>query len=104
MDNHRERIGNFRIEPPGLFRGRGNHPKMGMLKRRIRPEDVIINCSKWVTTQDADSKPTLVGRTPALLRQPVNQDLIMYLHNNNTRGCHIFISLMWFELWKDSQE
>lgn len=48
MDNHKERIGNFRIEPPGLFRGRGDHPKMGMLKRRIRPEDVIINCSKWV--------------------------------------------------------
>lgn len=48
MDNHKERIGNFRIEPPGLFRGRGDHPKMGMLKRRIRPEDIIINCSKWV--------------------------------------------------------
>ncbi|KAM3871921.1 DNA topoisomerase 1 [Diretmus argenteus] len=46
MDNHKERIGNFRIEPPGLFRGRGDHPKMGMLKRRLRPEDVIINCSK----------------------------------------------------------
>uniref|UniRef100_A0A4W6EWC7 DNA topoisomerase I n=1 Tax=Lates calcarifer TaxID=8187 RepID=A0A4W6EWC7_LATCA len=46
MDNHRERIANFRIEPPGLFRGRGDHPKMGMLKRRIRPEDIIINCSK----------------------------------------------------------
>lgn len=48
MDNHRERIANFKIEPPGLFRGRGNHPKMGMLKRRIMPEDIIINCSKWV--------------------------------------------------------
>uniref|UniRef100_A0A8C7RVY1 DNA topoisomerase I n=1 Tax=Oncorhynchus mykiss TaxID=8022 RepID=A0A8C7RVY1_ONCMY len=35
MDNHKERIANFRIEPPGLFRGRGDHPKMGMLKRRI---------------------------------------------------------------------
>ncbi|XP_062418240.1 DNA topoisomerase 1 isoform X2 [Pungitius pungitius] len=46
MDNHKERIGNFRIEPPGLFRGRGDHPKMGMLKRRIQPEDIIINCSK----------------------------------------------------------
>ncbi|XP_051269746.1 DNA topoisomerase I, like isoform X2 [Dicentrarchus labrax] len=46
MDNHRERIANFRIEPPGLFRGRGDHPKMGMLKRRIRPQDIIINCSK----------------------------------------------------------
>lgn len=48
MDRHRERIGNFRIEPPGLFRGRGDHPKQGMLKRRVMPEDVIINCSKYV--------------------------------------------------------
>ncbi|VDP92556.1 unnamed protein product [Echinostoma caproni] len=46
LDGHRQRIGNFRIEPPGLFRGRGNHPKMGMLKRRTLPEHVIINCSK----------------------------------------------------------
>ncbi|XP_069778299.1 DNA topoisomerase I, mitochondrial-like isoform X5 [Narcine bancroftii] len=46
MDGHRERIANFKIEPPGLFRGRGDHPKMGKLKKRIMPEDVIINCSK----------------------------------------------------------
>ncbi|XP_062583013.1 DNA topoisomerase I, mitochondrial-like [Saccostrea cucullata] len=46
MDNHKEKIGNFRIEPPGLFRGRGDHPKQGMLKTRTLPEDVIINCSK----------------------------------------------------------
>ncbi|XP_022900898.1 DNA topoisomerase 1 isoform X2 [Onthophagus taurus] len=46
IDGHREKIGNFKIEPPGLFRGRGEHPKMGMLKRRVQPEDVLINCSK----------------------------------------------------------
>jgi len=46
MDGHKERIGNFRTEPPSLFRGRGEHPKQGMIKRRIMPEDVIINCSK----------------------------------------------------------
>uniref|UniRef100_H2Y8H6 DNA topoisomerase I n=1 Tax=Ciona savignyi TaxID=51511 RepID=H2Y8H6_CIOSA len=45
-DGHREKIGNFRLEPPGLFRGRGNHPKMGKLKKRIIPEDITINCSK----------------------------------------------------------
>ena len=48
MDGHKEKIANFNIEPPGLFRGRGNHPKMGMHKRRVMPEDVIINCSKCV--------------------------------------------------------
>ncbi|XP_070605402.1 DNA topoisomerase I, mitochondrial isoform X2 [Erythrolamprus reginae] len=46
IDGHREKIGNFKTEPPGLFRGRGDHPKMGMLKKRIVPEDVVINCSK----------------------------------------------------------
>ncbi|KAJ8271936.1 hypothetical protein COCON_G00107950 [Conger conger] len=46
LDHHRERIGNFKIEPPGLFRGRGDHPKQGMLKKRLQPEDIIINCSK----------------------------------------------------------
>uniref|UniRef100_A0A158Q736 DNA topoisomerase I n=1 Tax=Elaeophora elaphi TaxID=1147741 RepID=A0A158Q736_9BILA len=46
IDGHKQKIGNFRIEPPDLFRGRGGHPKMGRLKKRINPEDVIINCSK----------------------------------------------------------
>ncbi|VDD91647.1 unnamed protein product [Enterobius vermicularis] len=46
IDGHKQKIGNFRIEPPGLYRGRGGHPKMGRLKQRVQPEDVIINCSK----------------------------------------------------------
>jgi len=46
IDGHKERIGNFRLEPPGLFRGRGEHPKQGMVKKRLMPEDIIINCSK----------------------------------------------------------
>ena len=32
IDGRREKVGNFRIEPPGLFRGRGDHPKTGTLK------------------------------------------------------------------------
>ena len=48
MDGHKQRVGNFKIEPPGLFRGRGDHPKMGKLKKRIRPEDIIINIGKYV--------------------------------------------------------
>lgn len=45
-DGHKEKIGNFRLEPPGLFRGRGEHPKMGRVKQRIKASDIIINCSK----------------------------------------------------------
>ena len=29
-----------------MFRGRGEHPKMGMVKRRVLPNDVVINCSR----------------------------------------------------------
>ena len=45
-DGHKQPIGNYKLEPPGLFRGRGEHPKMGMVKKRIQPGDVILNCSK----------------------------------------------------------
>jgi hypothetical protein len=45
VDGRKEKVGNFRVEPPGLFRGRGEHPKMGILKRRVQPEDVSINVS-----------------------------------------------------------
>jgi len=38
--------GNFRIEPPGIFLGRGCHPKAGKIKKRIFPEDIIINIDK----------------------------------------------------------
>ncbi|KAI5063683.1 hypothetical protein GOP47_0022230 [Adiantum capillus-veneris] len=43
VDGVKEKVGNFRVEPPALFRGRGEHPKMGKLKRRIYPEDIVIN-------------------------------------------------------------
>lgn len=31
-------------EPPGIFRGRGEHPHAGKLKERIMPEFVSLNC------------------------------------------------------------
>ena len=43
VDGHKETVGNFRVEPPGLFRGRGAHPKTGKLKTRVQPEQIIIN-------------------------------------------------------------
>ena len=41
-----EKVGNFRIEPISIFKGRGNHPKSGMIKNEILPEDITINISK----------------------------------------------------------
>lgn len=46
LNGRKEQVGNFRVEPPGLFRGRGAHPKTGKLKRRVYPEDITLNMSK----------------------------------------------------------
>ena len=42
IDGHKEKIGNFKIEPPGLFRGRGDHPKQGKIKVRCIHGQVCI--------------------------------------------------------------
>ncbi|RDL34730.1 Uncharacterized protein BP5553_07858 [Venustampulla echinocandica] len=48
-DGRKEQVGNFRVEPPGLFRGRGEHPKTGKVKRRVMPEQITINIGKEAT-------------------------------------------------------
>ena len=35
-------MGNYNMEPPSLFRGRGKHPKTGTLKQRVAPEQVRV--------------------------------------------------------------
>ncbi|KAH7399609.1 eukaryotic DNA topoisomerase I [Pyrenochaeta sp. MPI-SDFR-AT-0127] len=42
-DGRKQKVGNFRVEPPGLFRGRGEHPKTGRVKKRVLPEQITIN-------------------------------------------------------------
>ncbi|TIA83927.1 hypothetical protein E3P77_03510 [Wallemia ichthyophaga] len=53
LDGRKEKVGNFRIEPPSLFRGRGAHPKKGKLKLRIKPEQITINIGKDAKIPDA---------------------------------------------------
>ena len=48
-DGKKQKVGNFRVEPPGLFRGRGDHPKTGMVKSRVKPEQITINIGKEAT-------------------------------------------------------
>lgn len=45
-DGRKQKVGNFRVEPPGLFRGRGEHPKTGRWKKRVLPEQITINIGK----------------------------------------------------------
>ncbi|KAF4994166.1 hypothetical protein FGRMN_5940 [Fusarium graminum] len=45
-DGRKQKVGNFRVEPPSLFRGRGEHPKTGRVKKRVLPEQITINIGK----------------------------------------------------------
>jgi DNA topoisomerase-1 len=50
IDGSQQKVGNYKIEPPGIFVGRGNHPKIGKIKKRIYPEDVTLNLDKTTKT------------------------------------------------------
>lgn len=43
VDGYKEKVGNFRVEPPALFRGRGKHPKTGMIKASFQPS-LCVRC------------------------------------------------------------
>lgn len=43
VDGLKQRVGNVMVEPPALFMGRGQHPKRGMIKPRVQPEEITIN-------------------------------------------------------------
>ncbi|MEM2875013.1 MAG: hypothetical protein QW567_03225, partial [Candidatus Hadarchaeales archaeon] len=51
-------IGNYAVEPPCIFVGRGKHPLRGRWKPRIYPEDVTLNLSP-----DAPMPPAPDGRS-----------------------------------------
>jgi len=43
IDGKKQPVGNYKIEPPSIFLGRGCHPKIGRIKKRINPKDITIN-------------------------------------------------------------
>eukprot|EP00762_Andalucia_godoyi_P001876 ANDGO_06005.mRNA.1 DNA topoisomerase 1 len=77
IDGRKERVGNFRVEPPGLFRGRGEHPNMGKVKPRIQPEDVTINC----------------GENDQIPKPPAGHAWANVIHDN---------TVTWLAFWKDT--
>ena len=58
INGAQQKVGNYKIEPPGIFLGRGDHPKLGMIKVRVRPEDVTINLDKTAQVP----KPNVPGK------------------------------------------
>ncbi|KAH9929608.1 uncharacterized protein BXZ73DRAFT_90445 [Epithele typhae] len=87
LDGRKEKIGNFRVEPPGLFRGRGDHPKKGALKLRVRPEDITINIGK--------NAPTPVPNVSGKWKEVVHDNTVTWLANwiENVNGNYKYVFL-----------
>ncbi|KAH9972457.1 hypothetical protein BGW80DRAFT_1314640 [Lactifluus volemus] len=87
LDGRKEKVGNFRVEPPGLFRGRGEHPKKGALKLRVRPEDIIINIG-------ADA-PIPVPNMPGKWKEVQHENTVTWLATwtENINNSHKYVFL-----------
>jgi len=78
LDGHLQKVGNYKVEPPGLFLGRGNHPKAGKIKARIMPSDVTIN----------------IGKESKVPECPIPGDHWKEVCHNNT--------VAWLAFWKEN--
>jgi len=81
IDGAQQKVGNYKIEPPGIFMGRGEHPKLGMVKKRILPKDVTLNLDKDAPIPKINIDPTGKMKWGSVI-------------NDN--------SVVWLATWKDT--
>ncbi|CAK7240939.1 MAG: DNA topoisomerase 1 [Sporothrix thermara] len=86
-DGRKEKVGNFRVEPPGLFRGRGEHPKTGKVKKRVLPEQVTINIGKDAVVPQPPPGHKWKGV------QHDNKATWLAMWQENINGCYKYVML-----------
>lgn len=94
-DGRKQKVGNFRVEPPGLFRGRGEHPKTGKVKSRVQPEQITINIGQGVKAPQApeghkwkEVKNDQTGTWLAMWQENINgaYKYVMLAANSDVKG------------------
>jgi len=89
IDGGKQKVGNFKIEPPGIFLGRGEHPKLGRIKKRINPEDVTINISKTAPIP----KPNVPGKWKEVMHNMEVVWLATWVDNISDKNKYVFTSM-----------
>ncbi len=89
IDGAQQKVGNYKIEPPGIFLGRGNHPKLGRIKHRILPEDVTINLDKNAPVP----KPNVSGKWGKVVHKRGVIWLATWTDNITSKNKYIFTSM-----------
>ncbi|KAA1473919.1 hypothetical protein DENSPDRAFT_840460 [Dentipellis sp. KUC8613] len=88
LDGRKEKVGNFRVEPPGLFRGRGDHPKKGALKLRVHPEDITLNIGKDAPVPT----PNVPGKWKSVIHDNTVTWLATWVENVNGNHKYVFLA------------
>ena len=89
IDGSKVKVGNYKIEPPGIFLGRGSHPKLGMVKKRINPEDVTLNIGKDATIP----KPNVAGNWGKIIHEKDKIWLASWKDEINGKTKYVFTSV-----------
>lgn len=89
IDGAQQKVGNYRIEPPGIFLGRGEHPKLGKIKYRINPEDVTINIDK----SSPVPKPNVAGNWKKVIHDNKVIWLATWLDTISNKNKYVFTSM-----------
>jgi DNA topoisomerase-1 len=100
IDGAQQKVGNYKIEPPGIFIGRGNHPKLGRIKKRIQPEDVTINLDK----ESPIPKPNVSGNWGGVIHERHVIWLATWKEEITGKNKYVFTSLDSFFKSKSDEE
>jgi DNA topoisomerase-1 len=85
VDDIKIPLGNYTVQPPGLYIGHGNQPLRGKIKSRIKPSDITLNISKkFVPKCYVNDKPCNWGNVVerrdvawiAQYRNPITKELV----------------------------
>ena len=90
IDGRIEKVANFVADPPAIFVGRGKHPKRGTIKRRILPEDVIINLSP----DSPIPVPSIRGSWKEVIRDNSSFWLASWVHPVTLKYTYMYPSIL----------
>jgi DNA topoisomerase-1 len=100
IDGVQQKIGNFKIEPPGIFLGRGSHPKLGRIKKRTNPEDVVLNLDK----ESKIPEPNVPGKWGGVIHERSVIWLATWKEEITGKNKYVFTSLDSFFKSKSDEE
>ena len=96
IDGKPQPVGNYMIEPPSIFIGRGNHPSIGRIKWRIQPKDITLNLSSNINKEkiikDFEKQTGIKGQSPIFVSEPASFWLASWKDTITNKTKYVWLS------------